>query len=366
MPGLLKQLPTPPPDKRGWPWTEETDPHLYHGREDWPKISIVTPSYNQGQFIEETIRSVLLQNYPNLEYIIIDGGSTDETLSIIKKYEAWIDFWVSEQDSGQSNAINKGLEQCTGEIFNWINSDDWFFPESFFHISEAFQLNKSAVFVYGHTLSTYTIDKPIIFDNHGANDLDSLHLGVFPYSQQSCFLKKYLIDQVGGVDERFHYKMDRDLYLKVKLIDKNFVQIKKTIGFYRFHDDSKSSNFEELFFHESSIIMSALARSSDEMNKYIPVLKKLDIYTEDKLHYDILEVYDNATWEKAFFYYMRFKPLHYFLNLKADFDKALQVCEFLRHEFPIYFNDCRQLRYQYYKLKYVPSFVIKLIRKLRK
>ena len=99
--------------------------------EAWPRISIVTPSFNQGQFIEETIRSILLQGYPNLEYIIIDGGSTDESVEIIKKYEPWLTYWVSEKDRGQAHAINKGLERCTGEILAYINSDDYYYPGCF-------------------------------------------------------------------------------------------------------------------------------------------------------------------------------------------------------------------------------------------
>src|ERR1700744_4102329 len=96
---LLSELPPPPSGKTGWPWTLETNAGIYLHRKDWPKISIVTPSYNQGKFIEETIRSILLQNYPSIEYIIIDGGSTDETRDIIKKYAQWINFWVSEKDT---------------------------------------------------------------------------------------------------------------------------------------------------------------------------------------------------------------------------------------------------------------------------
>src|ERR1700738_1526878 len=109
----------------GWPWTTET-PRLPAVRPDgsrWPRITIVTPSFNQGQFIEETIRSVLLQGYPNLEYIIIDGGSTDNTVEIIKKYEPWIACWVSEKDRGQSDALNKGFARATGQILAWLCSD---------------------------------------------------------------------------------------------------------------------------------------------------------------------------------------------------------------------------------------------------
>ena len=96
--------------------------------ESWPAISIVTPSYNQAAFLEATIQSILSQNYPRLQYLVIDGGSTEGSIDIIRKYAASLDYWVSEKDRGQSHAINKGLARCTGEIFNWINSDDLLMP----------------------------------------------------------------------------------------------------------------------------------------------------------------------------------------------------------------------------------------------
>lgn len=122
----IEELPLPPQGKIGWPWTEPIQPlpeRMSDGSE-WPRISIVTPSYNYGRFIEETIRSVLLQGYPNLEYIIIDGGSTDNTVEIIQKYEKYLTYWVSEPDAGQTDAINKGYQHCTGDIFVWLNADD--------------------------------------------------------------------------------------------------------------------------------------------------------------------------------------------------------------------------------------------------
>src|SRR5215212_7304742 len=121
----LADLPAPPAGRAGWPWTEESPrlPDLRPDGEAWPSISIVTPSYNQGGFIEETIRSILLQGYPNLEYFIIDGGSTDASVDIIRKYEPWLSGWISEKDEGQTDAITKGLQRCTGQVFQWINSD---------------------------------------------------------------------------------------------------------------------------------------------------------------------------------------------------------------------------------------------------
>ena len=122
----LPELPAPPPGKTGWPWTEESLPLpivMPDGR-PWPRITVVTPSFNQGRFIEETIRSVLLQGYPEFEYIVLDGASTDNSVEIIKKYAPWLTYWVSEPDGGQSEAINRGLKRGSGLYATWINSDD--------------------------------------------------------------------------------------------------------------------------------------------------------------------------------------------------------------------------------------------------
>ncbi len=123
--------------KIGWPYLEDTlnFPVLPEDK-GYPKITIVTPSYNQGEFIEETILSVINQNYPNLEYIIIDGGSTDNTIEIIKKYEQHINWWVSEKDNGQSHAINKGFEMAKGQWGNWINSDDMLAKDALYNLAD--------------------------------------------------------------------------------------------------------------------------------------------------------------------------------------------------------------------------------------
>ena len=109
------------------------------------KISIITPSFNQGKYLEQTILSVLDQKYPNLEYIIIDGGSNDNSVEIIKKYEHRLKYWVSEKDNGQANAINKGLSHCTGEIICWLNSDDYYLPDTLKKISNIIDINKKQI-----------------------------------------------------------------------------------------------------------------------------------------------------------------------------------------------------------------------------
>src|ERR1700680_2414413 len=136
----LQGLPPPPIGKTGWPWTIESHkvPRLMANGQAWPKISIVTPSYNQGSFIEETIRSVLMQGYPNLEYIIMDGGSSDQTLDVINKYKPLLTHFESKPDRGQSHAINKGMAIGTGEILNWLNSDDFLEEGALIQMAEAF------------------------------------------------------------------------------------------------------------------------------------------------------------------------------------------------------------------------------------
>lgn len=152
--GLLKKLPKT--TKLGWPWDMETDPKRYSERKNWPKITIVTPSFNQGAYIEETIRSVLLQNYPNLEYIVIDGGSTDATKQILEKYAPWISYWQSKKDNGHGHAINQGFSMGSGDIFGWINSDDFYMDSAFFELEKAFN-NPKIDMVYGDGI---TIDEP--------------------------------------------------------------------------------------------------------------------------------------------------------------------------------------------------------------
>src|SRR5262245_47892717 len=147
----LAELPPPPFGKTGWPWTEESRqlPDLMLDGRPRPRVSIVTPSYNQAEYIEETIRSVLLQGYPDLEYILIDGGSTDGSVEIIRTYAPWLTYWVSEPDRGQTDAINKGWARATGEILAYINTDDCYLDNAIATAVQEFRANPGAGMVYG-------------------------------------------------------------------------------------------------------------------------------------------------------------------------------------------------------------------------
>jgi len=231
---LLNILPKHSKIQSGWPWIEETDPNVYSLDIEWPKISIVTPSFNQGAYIEETIRSVLLQNYPNLEYIIIDGGSTDNTIEIIKRYEPWIFYWVSEPDNGQSDAMNKGLKQASGKYMTFINADDIFNNNSFFTSVKILEETHFPSIVVGNiemaniNLETYGICKPC----SSFVELIQLQRFKMPKNPVGYFYSKKIHDVIGDFDINEKYAMDYDFLLKAFRIC-NVVRIHKNLGKFR-------------------------------------------------------------------------------------------------------------------------------------
>lgn len=250
----LLSLPLAAHGKNGWPWTKGTNEfpsHMPDGYE-WPKLSIVTPSYNQGKFIEETIRSVLLQNYPNLEYIIIDGGSTDESISIIKKYQPWLAYWVSEKDEGQSDAINKGFAKSTGNIMGWINSDDLLMPYALFEIaskidtklpewftSPTIVINERGNRKFIHTISQVT-----------ANSFYTYQIDWIP--QPSTYWTRLMWDQVGSINTRLRYVMDVDLFFRMLQITTPKIHT-TPLSCYRVHPCAKTIGEAELSIEEYAV-----------------------------------------------------------------------------------------------------------------
>jgi len=188
----------------------------------YPKISIVTPNYNQGEFLEKCIVSVLSQNYPNLEYIIMDGGSSDNSVEILTRYQDKITYWVSEEDAGQADAINKGLKLATGVIFNWLNSDDYLEHNALFRCAEAYRRNPHAAGWIGACRKIDANGETIGFAF--PNGLDRENIGQNWNGQQffqpSCFLSAEKVKSIGGLDSNLHIALDLDLWARVLKLGK--------------------------------------------------------------------------------------------------------------------------------------------------
>lgn len=204
-----------------------------------PLVSIITPSYNQADYVEDTILSVLAQDYPNIEYIVIDGGSTDGSLDIIRKYADRISYWVSEPDRGQTDAINKGFAQASGEILAWINSDDTYYPHAVREAIEYLISNPDIGLVYGDTHFIDSHGKIIGKFDAQQSSYERLRRGGVYIPQQSSFFRADIWKQVGPLDPDFYFAMDYDLWVRIARVSK-IIYLPKLWANFRLHDDAKS------------------------------------------------------------------------------------------------------------------------------
>ena len=248
----LNSLPEPPKGEVGWPWTEESKPlppTTADGKE-WPRITIVTPSFNQGQFLEETIRSVLLQGYPDLEYFVLDGGSKDNSVEIIERYSPWLTYWASEPDGGQSEAINRGLLRASGEFATWINSDDLLCKNAFVEHAARVGFETNVVYV-GYCVYIDENGNPV-----------SLHRGrVFSFEdlvrvrtvwradeyrgqidQPAVLFPRALFLSLGGLNVENHYTMDYELWGNLFLAGARFHYTEIQFGMFREHRAQKTND----------------------------------------------------------------------------------------------------------------------------
>lgn len=229
--------------RTGWPWTSggaDVQPKMPEGV-SWPRITIVTPSYNQAQFLEETIRSVLLQAYPNLEYIIMDGGSTDGSIDVIRKYAAWLAFWTSERDSGQAHAINRGFKMATGSVIAYINSDDTFLPGALMAVARAHVLYPEAILL-GDVIHVSAFGTPGRVLRQRNVSLRSMILMGAPgqtWGQQGTFVPASLYKRAGGLDGSLRYVFDREWLCRLlRVAPVHYIGL--PVATFRFHEQSKS------------------------------------------------------------------------------------------------------------------------------
>jgi len=278
----IYNLPPPPEGLTGWPWTKESRPvpPLMPNGNPWPKISIVTPSYNQGQFLEETIRSVLLQNYPNLEYIMMDGGSTDNSVEIIKKYEPWLSFWVSERDSGQAAAIQRGFGIANGDIFCWINSDDYLMANAFISVAKQFSNTPQVSLLVGGHLLIRENGRPLSKRYSFPQGFDSLLCAGQFFGQMASFWPREAFLGVGGIDTTLKFCFDYDLFLKMTK-ENSPGKLNKIVAAFRLHNASKSSTIWEDIGKEEWLLLQERHGISD-----ISLTKRNEILQETRFRLD--------------------------------------------------------------------------------
>ncbi len=248
----------------------------------WPRISIVTPSVNQGQYIEETIRSVLLQGYPDLEYIIIDGGSTDGSVEIIQKYEKWLTYWISEPDKGQSHAINKGFAHAGGLVYAYLNSDDIYEPEALKTIAPFFGPEKLIQFIAG---ACAFIQGAVVEEISKATWPDSLTFFLHPlaacFAQPATFWSRQIYRRLGGFDETLNYCFDREFFLRLGLSGISPELIPNRLARYRVHEATKFKSQLLRFYDESLTVVLKHGESlglsqSERRDRLREILKEKD------------------------------------------------------------------------------------------
>jgi glycosyltransferase involved in cell wall biosynthesis len=209
------------------------------------RVSIVTPSFNQARFLERTIRSVLAQDNVDIEYLIVDGGSTDGSVEIIKKYADRLAWWVSEKDKGQTDAINKGFAYAHGEILAWLNSDDTYEPHAIGEAVAFLQSHPEVGMVYGDTNFVDEDDHQIGRFPAAQTDYTKLRRGYIHIPQQASFFRAELWHQVGPLDPSFYFAMDYDLWVRLSSLAPLAYQPGKVWANFRLHSDAKTISADE-------------------------------------------------------------------------------------------------------------------------
>lgn len=268
-----------------WPWevVNRNWPEKKPDGSSWPVVSVVVPSFNQAEFIEETLLSIINQNYPNLDLIVIDGGSKDGSVEIIKKYESFISYWVSEKDHGQSHAINKGFKQAKGDWVAWMNSDDCYLENSFWDIFFETDL-RGVDFIYGNTgYMGKRLKDSYLFKARKVYPLNFNKLSRFFYGvdyiipSQSVFVSSKLLKKVGLINENLNYCMDLDWFMRIAKSQPKFICNQFPTYFYRLGDHTKTGTQHEKMYAEAKFVaLSHVNRPNDRK-----ALEKLIFYSDE-------------------------------------------------------------------------------------
>jgi glycosyltransferase involved in cell wall biosynthesis len=272
-----------------------------------PHISIVTPSFNQAKYLPETIESILNQSYPNLEYIIIDGGSTDGSVDIIKRYESHLSYWVSEKDSGQSDAIMKGFDRSTGELFAWVNSDDVLFPGCLHRIASTYIGQGQPDIIHSDVAYLNSEGRIIRFVRIPAQSRFFCSKGVWYAQAPAVFFKSRLFHKVGGLNRHYHLSMDFDIWVRLMNIGTKVVHVPYYLGGFRWHELSKTVQFlDQSEKHDNpeaieicGLQLPRLTRSQRIFWQYVLKARRLFNSNYFRAYLEFREVKQTHHWKQA-------------------------------------------------------------------
>ena len=326
------------------------------------KISVIIPSYNQGKFLEETILSVLGQEYPLLELFIIDGGSKDNSVSIIKKYEDRITGWLSEKDNGQSDAINKGFKMCTGEIVSWLGSDDLYTPGTLFKINELFLTLPTTVGVIHGNSEIFNSDEIIRLDKGYEVWSIARQLAGMTFPQPSSFIRKSALEQSGILNPSFHFGMDYDLFSRLIMVS-DFKYIDIQFSRYRLHDESKSTIAIAKFIEEWIIIFNSICEGL-KLEKNIHVLEKNKLRTKtdaDTFHFfSELKSIKKIDYEIMLFYFLVNVIRYDYVS--ENFNRVRKIGNYVSKEYGDYLKSEPLIKKVIRRTQYFPPILIKIAR----
>jgi hypothetical protein len=232
-------------------------------------VSIITPSYNQAAYLEQTLLSVLNQDYPHIEYIVVDGASTDGSVDIIKKYADRFAYWISEKDHGQAEAINKGFAHASGDIIAWLNSDDYYLQGAVSAAVKAFEENPDAVLVYGNMLAVDEHSRTFNRLSYGQLNLEGL-LCFQIIGQPAVFMRRSALQKTNGLDLNFHFLLDHLLWIQI-VKQGRMLHVNQTWSAARYHAEAKNRAKAAEFGREAFRILEVTSQDSD----LVPVLAKV-------------------------------------------------------------------------------------------
>ena len=326
------------------------------------KISVIIPSYNQGKFLEETILSVLGQEYPLLELLIIDGGSKDNSVSIIKKYEDKITGWLSEKDNGQSDAINKGFKMCTGDIVSWLGSDDLYTPGTLFKINELFSTFPPSIGVIHGNSEIFNSDEIIRLDKGYEVWSIARQLAGMTFPQPSSFIRKSALDLSGMLNPSLHFGMDYDLFSRLIMVS-DFKYIDYQFSRYRLHDESKSTIAIAKFIEEWIIIFNSISEGL-KLEKIIQVLEKNKLRTKtdtSTLHFfSELKTIKKIDYEKMLFYFLVNVIRYDYVS--ENFNRVRKIGIYVSNEFGDYLKSEPLIKKIIRRTQFFPPILIKIAR----